>query len=223
MVVALKLRKLNKEDSKLREDLIVDAISLIESEKIKVPKYSKVAIAEFALSWPGLRGSVSSQLRRALSGMISDVSVLDWIDAHYSIKRLGVFYRFSTYCDWLSPKEIIEHFGDILKIFMAIQGDAPNWCSVPYHNLLQKAYVQLARKYRNQFVREWLRDHWSSATRFFDGDGKPLNFPYEDLIDLSFVYTQYCAVGLEIAKEYVKNHPEAVERVLKRAGSLDFY
>jgi len=212
MVTTIRLLKLDKTDEKLRGDLIRDAIMLVELEKIDIPAYTTEEVADFALSWPGLTGKVAKQVKEVLLESLGDGTVLEWVGKNYSIDRLEVFYRFSGYCDWLGPKEIAEHFGELLKLFMAIQGKAPKWCYIPFHDLLSRAYVHLSTRQRGETIRRWLRSHWVAVQRYFDGDGKPMNFPYSGGVDERDVYTQYKKVGLEKAREYLRKHPEVVEK-----------
>ena len=192
--MTLKLMKLDRNDEQLRADIILAATDLIRAEKIDIPTYTNDDVLDFVLEWYDLSGRISVLARKEFSRVVvNGETTLDWIRGEYSISRLEICYRFSSYCDWLDPKEIIQHWGDLVKVFLAVQGSTPSWWKgvVPYHCLLQNAYTYLYRSYRVKIICVWLQAHWEEAVNYFEYNTGILSFPYPWGVEEYHVYTQY--------------------------------
>ena len=187
------LYRLDKEDEQLRFDIIMKALDVIEREKVDVPVFSDDQVIDFALEWSNIDGNLARTARRLfLYKVDDDTTGLKWVKNSYSITRLRALYDFSEYCDWILPDEIIQHYKDVLKVFMSLQGRKPEWCSVPFHLFLQVSYTKLFSDYRSRLIVEWLRKNWNEAENFFeDNKGTLQGFPWESHIEVSHVFTQY--------------------------------
>ena len=186
------LCKLDKEDEQLRFDIIMKALDLIELEKIDVPVFSDDQVVDFALEWSNVNSDLSRIARRLFSYKVEGITGLKWVQKNYSISRLRVMYDFSEYCDWIMPDEIIQHFKDVLKVFMALEGVRPSWCSVPFHLFLQVAYTKIFSEHRTKIIIAWLSDNWEEATDFFENNrGTLASFPWDSHIEVSHIFTQY--------------------------------
>lgn len=187
------LCKLDKEDEQIRLDVIMKALDVIEKEKIDVPIYTDDQVIDFALEWSGVCSVLSRSARQLLKYKVDvGMSGSRWVQTYYSIPRLRALYDFSEYCDWITPDDIILHFKDVLKVFMALQGLTPSWCKVPFHLFLQVAYTQIFSVYRTKLIIEWLGKNWPTAVDFFeDNRGTLQSFPWESHIEVSHIATQY--------------------------------
>ena len=205
-MVNLNLAVLDQEGAKIRYELVERALKLIEDERIDVPIYSDDQIADFVLEWQDLERVENKRAKIKLRCKLIDGTVLDWIFKNYSFERLYILYEFSEYCDWLEPKEVIQHFGDILKIFLAIRGPEPKWYDgKSYHTLLQYAYRDLYKRYRVYLIRKWLNENWVVATKVFeDNIGTLPPFDYLQGVEYHHIYTQYRRMVGEKVTSYVR-------------------
>ena len=187
------LCSLNKEDEQLRFDVVMKALDVIEEERVDVPVFSDDQVVDFALEWSSIDGDLSRKARCLFFYVVGDdLSGLKWVQKNYSIPRLRALYDFSEYCDWITPDEIIRHFKDVLKVFMALQGQKPFWCNVPFHLFLQVAYTKVFSEHRTKLIIAWLSDHWDEAVDFFENNrGTLRDFPWDSHIEVSHVFTQY--------------------------------
>ena len=192
-MVDLKLATLDAEGAKLRYELVERALKLIEAEKLEVLEATDDQIADFVLEWQDLERVDNRDAKLRLHCKIKDDTVLEWVFKNYSFERLYVMFEFSEYCDWLTPKEIIQHFGDLLKLFIAIRGKTPEWYSgKAYHVILQYAYRDLYKRYRVHLIREWLATNWVAASRVFeDNVGALPSFEALQGVEYHHIYTQY--------------------------------
>jgi len=192
-MVGLDLLPLDTEGAKLRYDIVNKALKLIDTEHIVVGDYTDDEIADFLLEWQDLSRTSNSTAKLKLRSLVEGISVLEWVYNHYSLERLYVMYEFSEYCDWLSSREIIQHFGDLVKLFLAIRGPNPEWYSGGYfHRILQYAYRELFKKYKVFLIRKWLNENWELAVNVFEKrQGTLDSFPYLQGIDYQHIHTQY--------------------------------
>ena len=186
------LCKLDKEDEQLRFDIIMNALDVIEKERVDVFTYTDDQVIDFALEWSNIDGNLSVLARRLFYFKVADINGLKWVQRNYSIPRLRVLYDFSEYCDWLTPDDILRHYKDVLKVFIALQGQKPSWCDVPFHLFLQVAYTQIFSIYRTKLIVKWLGSDWAEAVNFFESNkGALQSFPWESHIEVSHIFTQY--------------------------------
>ena len=192
-MVDLKLAVLDPEDARTRFELVERAVKLAVEEKLVTREYTDNEIADFVLEWQDLERVDNKVAKAKLHCRINNVSVLEWVFQNYTFERLYIMFEFSEYCDWLTPKEIIQHFGDLLKIFFAIRGELPEWYNgSSYHVLLQYAYRDLYKRYRTHLIREWLIKNWDVAVSVFDKNTGTLPV-FDDVqgVEYHHIYTQY--------------------------------
>jgi len=201
-MVDLNLAVLDEESAKVRYELVERALEVIEEEKLDVPKYTDDDIADFVLEWQDLERVDNKQAKIKLKCKLGDGTVLDWMFKNYTFERMYVMFEFSEYCDWLESREIVQHFGDLLKLFLAIRGPHPEWYNgKSYHVLLQYAYRALYREYRVFMIREWLEKNWEIATKVFETNMGVLP-PFDSIqgVEYHHIYTQYRKmVGVKVA------------------------
>lgn len=205
--------KLDKEDSELRYRICAAAVKVLEEEDIELPRRDDAVLADFALEYQ-YENSSGENTRRGklmLRERLNDgVRVFDWVKSNYSMERLKAMYDFSEYCYWLNAKGVVQHFGELLNIFMTLRGDTPKWCTgVAFHEVLHAAYVSLHAEYRTNAILEWLNKNWDEAVRLFEyQEGTLRNFPHIQGVELSHVHTQYKRERLRRARQYLAEHPE---------------
>jgi len=215
----LTIAKLQPEDDQMRKDLVLQAFDLIKKERIKVPKYAPEDVVDFALQWRDVDGTDGQNARRMLMNTLDEkgTRVLTWIFANYSHNRLYIIWQFTrNFGDWLTPELLVQYFGDLLKLFMALQGEVPTWSSgVPYQEVLSNGFIIINREYRTWVINNYLRDHWEEATELFEEhSGVPSeDFPKIPGVEYSHVYTQYKKLATKKARQYLKEHPEKYEEV----------
>jgi hypothetical protein len=130
-----------------------------------------------------------------LNTKVVDGKVLDWVAKNYSVERLYTLYEFTMYCNWIDAKEVVQHFGDFLRVFMTIEGVKPSWCYVPFHVLLHVGYIEIWRTHRTKIVREWLSSHWEEAVDHFENNrGLLESLPKLQGLEYHHVYTQYLSL-----------------------------
>ena len=183
---------IDEDGSKIRAGIVEQGIAVVESDHLEIPLYTDDQVVSFALEWQDLDGLDTKRARKLLMSEIDVGKVLSWVKQNYSLERLRVLYEFSLYCNWLDSKGVICHFGDLLRVFMTLQGERPSWCAVSYHLLLQVAYVELWKRYRTQSIREWLTLHWQEAVEHFENNRGLLDsLPKLQGMEYHHVYTQY--------------------------------
>lgn len=205
-MVDLKLAALDQEGAKIRYELVERALKLIEDEKINIPEYSDDQVADFVLEWQDLERIDNRQAKIKLRCKLDDGTVLEWLFKSYSFERLYVLFEFSEYCDWLTPKEIIQHFGDLVKLFLAIRGDVPEWYGgKSYHTILQYAYRDLYKRYRVYVIRKWLNENWVVVSRVFE-DNIGVLPPFDVLqgVEYHHIHTQYRKMVNERVAKYIR-------------------
>lgn len=187
------LEPIDSGGDKIRSTVITRGVELLEREKIVIPQYTDDDLVNFALEWKDLSGVDTKSARRVLAQCVEvDCTALEWVCRNYSLDRLFCLYEFSVYCEWLDVVEIIQHFGDFLRVFIALEGSKPSWCTVTFHLLLKVAYVELWRLYRTHVICEWLEDHWDEAVDHFERNiGNLASLPKIRDLEYSHVYTQY--------------------------------
>ena len=212
---------LDTEDAKLRYDVVKNGLDIMESEGMKISETSDEIVAEFVGGYYGLQGCDSQVARKLLGYKINGENVYSWIKRNYTHERLYAMYEFSNYCDWLVPKEIVNHFGKkLLCLFRELQGDPPKWCvDVPFHLVLQVAFVKRNAGVRKDAINKYLDKHWDEAEEYFDEylpSPKHMmdmfsNFP-TGIIEMHHVFTVYRRRQRDEesrkVKEYVKKESE---------------
>ena len=204
---------LDSEGAKIRYDLVERALKLVEDEKIEVVMCSDDEIADFVLEWQDLERVDNKMAKAKLRCKLEDSTVLEWVFKTYTLERLYVLFEFSEYCDWLTPKEIVSHFGDLLKLFIAIRGRIPEWYNgSAYHTLLQYGYRELYKRFRTHLIRKWLSENWVEASKVFEtGMGSLPSFIQLQGVEYHHVYTQYKRMVTE--KALVRLRGTRVEEV----------
>jgi GNAT superfamily N-acetyltransferase len=215
-MVNLNIATLDSDDAKLRFEIVEEALEVIEREGIEVRDYSDEELAAFVSEWQDLSGADTKAAKKLLT-----VENIRWLEQNYSYPRLLAFCNFVEYCEWLAPREIVQHYGDLLKLFLALRGPKPPWClGVPYQRVLRVALSQVHSEYRTERIRQWLSEHWVEACRMFgDSTGAPTeDFPMLMGVTWGHVYTQYKRIRAEKTREYMREHPERVKEVRKCLG-----
>ena len=215
---------LDKEDAKMRFDVVKRGLDVVESEGVKVLEFSDEEVAEFVGGYYNLQGSDTRFARRFLTRKINGETVYAWIKRSYSFECLYAMHEFSNYCDWLVPGEIVRHFGKkLLCIFRTLQGEPPGWCvGVPFHLVLQVSFVRRNKEYREKVINDYLDKHWDEAEVYFDdylAVPKYMMKLFESvpagLIEMHHVYTVYRGrkrreEGRKV-RDYMKEGVEVVE------------
>lgn len=215
-MVNLNIAQLDRDDAKLRFEIVEEALEVLEKDGIEVEDYSDEALAKFVQEWQDLTGEDTRNAKKLLSA-----ERLVWIEATYSYKRLVAFCDFVEYCEWLAPPDIVKHYGDLLKLFIALRGPIPSWSiGVPYQRVLRVAFSQVHSAYRGEMIRRWLNKHWKEAVKMLeDHMGAPgEDFPEVMGVTWGHVYTQYKKMQEEKTRRYMRAHPE-VKEALKHGKS----
>ena len=207
------LLKLPKEDDKLRFELLQDADRLLSEENIKINEFTNDELIDFILTWH-VEDRIRTKVARALLSVWlekEECTVRQWIKKNYSFNRMYVLYEFSNYCSWISPSDIINHFGESLNIFLSIYGETPNWCTVPYHLLIRVAYTDVWIDYRTKKIKDWIEEHWEKANQLFSQfSGVPdEDFPYIPGVEWHHFYTVYKHVTREHERRDLRSFRES--------------
>ena len=187
------LEPIDAEGDEIRATVVNRAIELLEREKILIAEYTDDDLINFALEWKDLCGDDTKRARKLLVSRVDgELTALEWVHQNYTLDRLFCLYEFSVYCEWLSIGELIRHFGDFLRVFIALEGTKPSWCIVPFHLLLKVGYSELWRRYRTYVICEWLKSHWKEAYDHFENNiGTLESLPKVRDLEYSQVFTQY--------------------------------
>lgn len=183
----------DKWDRDLRKAVYGRALEHISSiiAPSEIPIYDDATLERFARQ---LGVDVSREDRKVAQELLRGNHCR--VEETYPIDALYAFEQFHKYCNWLSPSQIVAHFGSSgLSLFYLIQGEAPPWCvGVSYYVVLLEAFKRVVKSYRKDAINKFLDEHWDEAVDIFEnGELENENLPCDKrgLIELRHVYTVY--------------------------------
>lgn len=222
-MVELRIEKLDSSDAELRYNVVEYATKVLTDLDLELQSFTDEEVADFVCEWRVVGKNINDSARSLLKvEILEGEKVLDWVWRNYKFERLYALANFYTYCEWLNPQEIVRHFGDLLKLFMSLQGPTPSWCYVPFHVLLSQAFKYFYRLYRKEKIDEYLENNWNEATMLFENDEGVPSEEFEAVPEAKYVhfYSRYREVQRKKTRAYLKAHPEVVKRVKAKYKEL---